>query len=209
MGLPIGKLICASNRNNVLYEFFQTGNYNARREFHTTMSPSMDILVSSNLERLLFHVSNDAEKVRGLMNGLSNDGGYRFDIPKGEFESGFADELQTAEAIKEVFKLGYLTDPHTAVAYHAAKLHKRRDVPMAVIATASPYKFAADVSDAIGITRTADPFAQMRALEEISGVPVPEALKNLRGKPILHDNVCDKDQMKNEIKNLLLGYTHN
>ncbi len=150
MGLPVGKLICASNQNNVLHEFFQTGEYDSNRKFFTTMSPSMDILISSNLERLLYHVCGDTEKIRGLMEGLSSEGCYKFEIPFNDFESSFATEEETSEAIKDSFEKGYLADPHTAVAYHAAKIHKRGGVPTVVLATASPYKFAADVAKSIG-----------------------------------------------------------
>jgi threonine synthase len=203
MGLPVGKLICASNSNNVLHEFFQTGVYDARRAFHVTQSPSMDILVSSNLERLLYHVSNDAAKVRALMEGLSTDGRYEFEIPSGVFESAFADENETSQAIKEAFELGYLCDPHTAVAYHAAKRHKRPGVPVVVLATASPYKFASSVAEAIGARSESDPFKQMRALNEASGAPIPPALKNLRDKPIRHTAVCEKDDMKKAVTNII------
>jgi threonine synthase len=203
MGLPVGRLVCASNSNNVLHEFFQTRVYDARRAFHVTQSPSMDILVSSNLERLLYHVSNDAAKVRALMEGLSQDGRYEFEIPGGVFESAFADENETSKAIKEVFGQGYLCDPHTAVAYHAAKRHKRSGVPLVVLATASPYKFASSVAEAIGLQNENDPFKQMQALNEASGAPIPTALKNLREKPIRHTAVCDKDDMKKAVEDII------
>jgi threonine synthase len=201
MGLPIRRLICASNSNNVLTHFFNGGEYNANRDFYTTISPSMDILVSSNLERLLYHTCGDPERVRACMGGLNETGRYMFDGSFPDITAAFAAEDETREALRELWRLGYLSDPHTAVAYHACKQKRGGSVPNVIISTASPFKFAADVYEALE-GRALEGFAAMEALSALSGIPVPAALSGLRDKKIRHTTVCNQDTMRAALENL-------
>ena len=204
MGLPVRKLICASNRNNVLHDFFTTGEYDLNRDFHTTISPSMDILLSSNLERLLYHASgNDPEHVQNLMDALKSQGKYQFNHATPLFESAFATEEETRAAMRDTAEKGYVTDPHTAVAYHAFRQSggTEGNIPNVIISTASPYKFAADVLSAIlpagsAAPDTADADCLLEKLARVSGTPAPDALKTLSGKKVLHTQVCEIDKMK-------------
>jgi threonine synthase len=201
MGLPIRRLLCASNANNVLTQFFDSGVYDANRRFFTTISPSMDILVSSNLERLLYHASGDADCVRDCMEGLQAHGKYTFDKALPGFFAACADEGQTQAALREVWRQGYLTDPHTAVAYHVCQKLSDPAVPNIIVATASPYKFAADVYEALE-GKKASAFEAMDGLHRISGAPVPAALATLGQKQIRHKTLCDKQDMKQALENL-------
>ena len=201
IGLPVGKLLCASNANRVLTDFFESGVYDRRRAFVRTDSPSMDILVSSNLERLLFYVSEgDTALVRQCMEALAREGFYRFpealmEKLRGEFAACCCTDEEGAEEIGRLWREeGYLCDPHTAVAARAARLYREgRDggAPTVILSTASPYKFPAAVLRAIGGSAEGDEFAQMDALARLSGVPVPKALASLRGKKALHSDVID------------------
>ncbi len=201
IGLPVGKLLCASNANRVLTDFFESGVYDRRRAFVRTDSPSMDILVSSNLERLLFYVSEgDTALVHLCMETLAREGFYRFpealmEKLRGEFAACCCTDEEGAEEIGRLWReKGYLCDPHTAVAARAARLYREgRDggAPMVILSTASPYKFPAAVLRAIGGSAEGDEFAQMDALARLSGVPVPKALASLRGKKTLHSDVID------------------
>lgn len=202
MGLPIEKLICASNANNVLTDFLTTGVYCSSRDFHLTMSPSMDILISSNLERLIFELyGQNSEKVVELMHDLKTK--KRFEV--GEtirekltelFCAGFLDDTETKAVIAEVFtKTGYVLDPHSAVAYGVGELNKSDRVNV-VISTASPYKFAADVLCALGKMPTGNVFADCEMLSEISKTPVPKAVSELKNATVLHDTVCEISEMK-------------
>ena len=172
MGLPVGKLVCASNQNNVLTDFLSTGTYTAKREFYKTTSPSMDILVSSNLERLLYHVTGSDAEVAGLMKSLSETGRYtvRPETLKAiqeSFDCGWSSEEQVAGEIRARYeKDGYLCDTHTAVAFHVAAQKKRDGVPMVVLSTASPFKFPRSVLEALGHTAPENDFEAMQALEE-------------------------------------------
>lgn len=208
MGLPVGRFVCASNENNVLTDFIKSGKYDKNRKFYKTISPSMDILISSNLERLLYHISNDGEKVRGWMESLAKNGCYDC----GEniknkvaeyFWADYADDVKTSETIKEVFdSTGYVLDPHTAVAWHAAHAYmsSTNDArPMVVVSTASPYKFSASVLEALNERVDDDPFAALAALEARNSVPAPKGLASLRGARILHEDICDKDEMENKV----------
>ena len=204
MGLPVGRLVVASNANNVLTDFFATGLYDRRRPFVKTISPSMDILVSSNLERLLYHAGGrDAQKVAGWMAGLKKDGFYKvdadtFEAMRSDFDFGFADDAATRETIAETYRAtGRVVDTHTAVALAVAK-GRRSSAPLVVLSTASPFKFSCDVLDAIepGASRAADGFAAMRRLSEISGSRPPASLSGLVDKPVLHPQVLDVDQMQ-------------
>jgi threonine synthase len=199
MGLPVNRLVCASNANNVLTEFFCSGNYNAKRPFFRTISPSMDILVSSNLERLLFELANrDGKRVRGWMDGLRASGGYRLDAPDMEkaralFWAGYCDDARTKDVIRAVFgDKGYLMDPHTAVAQAVFDDYRAQTgdtTPSVVVSTASPFKFSADVLGALGEAEEGDEFAAAEHLSRVSGLPVPEAIAGLRGLPVRFEEV--------------------
>lgn len=191
MGLPVGRLLCASNRNNVLTDFFATGIYDARRDFYRTTSPSMDILVSSNLERLLYHVGGDAAAVRSWMKDLSHTGRYEVNAPvlerlQADFAAGFADDVQAAAELRTQFeRTGYLCDPHTAVAFKVAREYRLATgskTPMVVLSTASPFKFPGDVLAALGQSVPADEFEAMAKLEAFTGNPAPAALAGLRSR---------------------------
>ena len=212
LGLPVGMLICASNANNVLTDFIRTGTYDKRRPLLKTTSPSMDILVSSNLERLLYLMSGcDCALVAQLMKQLNTDGFYTVSetlkkaISK-EFWAGCCDDTQAAAAICKVWQeQHYLCDPHTAAGWavaeeYAAQTGDKR--PMVVLSTASPYKFPAAVLDAIGGDLSGDEFDQMERLSEITGVAIPKNLASLRGKPERHLGVIDKDEMLNFVLGL-------
>ena len=213
MGLPVGKLICASNRNDVLTDFLRTGVYDRNRPFHTTMSPSMDILVSSNLERLLFDLSgeNDAE-VRGYMDALAKDGKYEVsDAIKTklaeQYWGGFCGEEGTAATIAEYYrKHGYLIDTHTAVAVNVMEQYRAATGDEAVtvfVSTASPYKFCNHVLTAIGETPAGDGMELLDQLHEVSGVPVPKRLAALKGKARRFDLTAEKQNMENVVLDFL------
>ena len=185
MGLPVNKFICASNRNNVLTDFFKKGGeYNRNRDFFTTTSPSMDILISSNLERLLYHVSGSSEKVAGWMQELSATGKYTVDAEtlakiQQSFAAGYADDADGAAEIKARFDGDhYLCDTHTAVAFRVAET-RRTDAPMVVLSTASPFKFPRDVLTALGGEAPASDFAAMAALTAGTGAEAPASLREL------------------------------
>ncbi len=205
MGLPIGKLICASNKNNVLTDFFNQGKYDARREFHKTMSPSMDILVSSNLERLLFEICDrDSATVLGWMDALRDHGSY--DIPAAareklaaEFYADFCDDAGTGEAIRRVFEQHkYLMDPHTAVAQAVYDKYREKSgdkTPTIIVSTANPYKFTPDVWQSLTGETVSDAFAAAEKLFERTGVPIPASIRELKTAPVLHDGVVEKNAM--------------
>ena len=204
LGLPVGALICASNANNVLTDFIRTGTYDRRRPLLKTTSPSMDILVSSNLERLLYLLSGDTKLVAGLMQELNTQGVYT--VParllekiQSQFWAACCDDARAAEIIGRVYKEdGYLCDPHTASGWAAAEDYVAEtgdNRPMVVLSTASPYKFPAAVLTAIGGDTSGDEFTQMARLSQITGVPVPKNLASLQGKPEKHTQVIDKDKM--------------
>ena len=190
MGLPVKKFICASNKNKVLTDFFNTGVYDTNRDFYVTNAPSMDILVSSNLERLLYHVIGDGAKVSDLMDALKNNKHYEVDKELfSMFMAGYAEEDEVLDAISEMYeKNNYLMDTHTAVAYAVYKKIGDK-TPTLIASTASPYKFAAAVSRAIG-----------KPLED-TGKEMPRGIKDLDKKPVLHTEVINKDEMKDRIRN--------
>ena len=205
MGLPIGKLVCASNANNVLTDFLQTGVYDRQRDFYQTMSPSMDILVSSNLERLLYHLTEDTAQVAAWMQELTTagkyDAGSLLPALRENFWAAFADDRATEEEIRAVYeRTNYTLDTHTAVAYRAAEGYRRETGdtrPMVVLSTASPYKFGASVLHALGENAAAmDEFAQMERLHARSGMEIPVRLAALRRAAVLHEGVCEKDGMR-------------
>ena len=204
MGLPVGRLICASNANNVLTDFIRTGTYDRRRPLHKTVSPSMDILVSSNLERLLWFLSEDAELVASLMKQLNTEGYYT--VPESlkaaidaEFWAGCCDDQGSQKTIGSVWeKYGYLCDTHTAVAWAVAEDYVNQTgdhTPMVVLSTASPYKFPAAVLSSLEKTEEQDEFKLMERLEEKTGVPIPANLQGLRERKERHTGVIPKDKM--------------
>lgn len=204
MGLPVGKLICASNRNDVLTEFLSTGVYDKRRTFYKTTSPSMDILVSSNLERLLSLLTGDDAYVAGLMKQLNEQGHYKvsdelFKKLKAEFSCGCCDDAAAAETIGRLWaEENYLCDPHTAVAWNVAEQFGKicsGGAPVVVLSTASPYKFPAAVLSALGQKAGEDEFAVMEELHARTGVPVPKNLAALREKPVRHKDVIGREDM--------------
>lgn len=202
MGLPVEKLICASNKNNVLTDFLTTGVYDARRTFYKTSSPSMDILVSSNLERLLYHVTQDAAAVAGWMRELAEHGHYTVPAEvlsaiRETFACGCANDAQVREEIRARYEAdGYLCDTHTAVAFRVARQQAAGETPCVVLSTASPYKFPCDVLGALGADVPEDEFEAMRLLQEKTGVPAPASLAGLREKPVRFTQVVEKDGIR-------------
>ena len=214
MGIPIGKLICASNENKVLYDFFATGTYDRNREFMLTSSPSMDILISSNLERLIYRIAgDDAAANKALMDSLKNDGVYSItdDMKKelADFYGNYASEEETANVIKSVYdNTGYVIDTHTAVAAEVFKKYTAAtgDNTKTVIAsTASPYKFTRSVMNAIDKDKydSMSDFELVDELSVIANVKIPQAIEDIRTAPVLHDTVCDKTEMQQTVKNIL------
>ena len=208
MGLPVGKLVCASNENNVLTDFLTTGTYTAKREFFKTTSPSMDILVSSNLERLLYHVTGSDAEVAGLMKDLAEKGSYTVRpetlaaIQK-NFSCGWSSEAEVAGEIRARYeKDNYLCDTHTAVAFHVAAQKKRNGVPMVVLSTASPFKFPRSVLAALGQAAPENDFEAMQQLEAATAHAAPASLAALRQKPERFDTVIEPAQ----IAEVALGY---
>ncbi len=213
MGIPVGKLICASNENKVLFDFFETGVYDRNREFILTTSPSMDILISSNLERLIYKIAGEnAEITADLMGALASNGKYTITAEMKEemkdFVGGWAGENQTADEIKRVYDAcGYVMDTHTAVAsavYHKYK-EKTNDSTKTIIAsTASPYKFASSVMTAIDKKYNGmDDFALIDELCKTSGTKIPNAVEELRSAAVLHNTVCDTADMQKTVEKIL------
>lgn len=213
IGVPIDKLICASNTNKVLFDFFETGTYDRNREFVLTSSPSMDILISSNLERLIYHIAGDDSAVTAsLMKSLSEGGRYEITDEMrarlSDFRSGYATEEDTAEAIRTLYdRTGYVIDPHTAVASfvyrkYAASSH---DPARTVIAsTASPFKFARSVMAAIdGKTSNEEDFTLIDRLSATANVALPAAIVELKTAPVRHNIVCETADMKQEVRRFL------
>lgn len=213
MGLPIDKLICASNENKVLFDFFETGIYDRKRDFILTSSPSMDILISSNLERLIYLTAGmDDQKNLALMQALSKIGEYSItpemkDSMK-DFLGGYATEVETAETIKSIYeRTGYILDTHTAVAAHCYEKYKNKshDAAKTVIAsTASPYKFTRSVMEAIDKKYEGlDEFALVDELSKLTGEKVPNAIEEIRTAPVLHNRVCDTEKMQEMVEGIL------
>ena len=214
MGLPVGTLLCASNDNKVLYDFFCTGVYDRRREFILTSSPSMDILISSNLERLIYLSSGcDAAKTKELMASLAGEGSYSVSNEMREqmsdFRGGFATQEENAAEIRRLYdKTGYLIDTHTGVAscvyrkYAAETGDKTKTV---IASTASPYKFLKSVMEAVSGTEkgAADEFSLIPEMERVSGVPVPAAIRDLEAAAIRHDRQCSPEKMKETVSDIL------
>ena len=214
MGIPIGKFVCASNKNKVLFDFFETGKYDRNREFYVTTSPSMDILISSNLERMIYRIAgNDAKQCAKFMAALAKDGEYVItDAMKAElseFFGAFGSEEETAVKIKEVYdKEGYVMDTHTAVAAVAYDKYKAATgddkTPTVIASTASPYKFTRSVMDAIDPAYDAeDDFELVDELNKVSKTAIPKAIEEIRTAPVLHDTVCETAAMEDEVKKIL------
>ncbi len=215
MGLPIGRLICASNENKVLFDFFESGVYDRNREFHLTSSPSMDILISSNLERLIYRIAGeDAEKNAAFMEALTKTGSYRIteEMKTGlsDFVGGYATEEQTADEIRRLYeKEHYVIDTHTAVASHVYHSYRQTsgDSAKSVIAsTASPYKFARSVMQAIDPSCAGlGDFELIDRLSDTSGVKIPAAIEEIRTASVLHDQVIEINEMEAAVKRFLLS----
>ena len=213
MGIPIAKLICASNENKVLFDFFRTGVYDKNREFILTNSPSMDILISSNLERLIYKISGeDARKDTDLMTELKTKGSYaitgEMKANLADFAAGYATEEQVAKTIHDVYEdTGYVMDTHTAVAatvYKAYREDSKDDRKTVIASTASPYKFAGSVMSAIDPKyKGQDDFKLIEELQKVSGTELPNAIKEIMNAEIRHNTECDVDQMEQTVKNIL------
>lgn len=211
MGLPVHSLIVASNENNVLTDFLHTGVYDRNREFHKTISPSMDILISSNLERMLYYVSGgDCTLISKLMNSLSETGRYEISPElllkiQEIFKAGCANDRETKEALKNAYReTGRLIDPHTAVGYKVMKENKTEGIPCVLLSTASPYKFCKDVYEAIYDDNESDMdgkdgFYYMEKLSERTGTIPPEALRSLKSRPVIRKDVIDIKDMEGYI----------
>ena len=213
MGLPINKLICASNENKVLYDFFSTGEYDRNRDFVLTTSPSMDILISSNLERFIYRIAgNSAEKNSQLMKSLRETGKYEI-TPEmkaqlSDFYGNYATEEEDAAAIKRLYEdTGYVIDTHTAVAatvYEKYKKDTGDDTVTVIASTASPYKFTRSVMNAIDSKYDSmSDFELVDELSKLSNVAVPKAIEEIRTAPVLHDTVCEVDEMSASVKKIL------
>ena len=213
MGLPVAKFICASNENKVLYDFFETGVYDKNRDFILTTSPSMDILISSNLERLIYEIAGeDSEKNAALMQQLVTEGRYEITPAMKEklaaFYGNYASEAETAETIKQVYASDqYIMDTHTAVAatvYRKYVTATGDQTPTVIASTASPYKFTRSVMEAIDPKYAVQTdFELVDELNKLSGVKIPQAIEDIRTAPVLHDTVCDKTEMEATVRNIL------
>ena len=213
MGVPINKLICASNANNVLTDFIRTGQYDRNRTFHNTMSPSMDILISSNLERMLFALSDhDDAEVRGYMNQLNTVGMYKVSPAiqtklSRIFAAGCCDDAQTQKVIGQMWKEhGYLIDPHTAVAFDVLDQYRKEsgdDTPAVVVSTASPFKFCDSVLGALGVDELAEGTAILDQLSQLTGVAVPGPLAALKNKSVRFHQTVSKEHMVDQVLEML------
>ena len=213
MGLPVNKLICASNENKVLADFFESGVYDKRRELIMTISPSMDILVSSNLERLLWMTSErDAQQVKELMNSLKNKGFYQINSKMKnklkDFYGGFAPQEESRRCIKEVFaESKYLIDPHTAVAYAVYKNYVKETgdkTKTVIVATASPFKFTKSVMESIDNRYgKSDDFELIEKMSDLIQVHIPSGIRGIEKKPIRHKIICEKEEMRTRIAEIL------
>ncbi len=212
MGVPISKFICASNANNVLTEFIQTGVYDKNRPFYNTISPSMDILVSSNLERLLLALTMEPKEVAGYMADLAATGRYQVSEKvlkklQSQFAAGFCDDEQTKAQIFKTWKdHGYLIDPHTAVAFHVLDEYRAKtgdNTPAIAVSTASPFKFCSSVLDALGIRDKEPGLDILDQLSEVTGCPIPAPLASLRGKAPRFKTWVEKENMVDQVLEML------
>ncbi len=213
IGIPVKQLICASNENKVLFDFFKTGIYDRNREFLLTTSPSMDILISSNLERMIYEAAGeDADQCRKYMEDLQRSGRYEIDESMKKnlcmYRGGYASVEETAAQIRKVFETeGYLLDPHTAVASFVCDRFREEsgdDTPTVIVSTASPYKFTRSVMEALGRSdESADDFALADQISALTGVPVPAAVSQIRDAEILHHLVVNREEMEGAVKEFL------
>ncbi len=213
MGLPVHKLICASNENKVLYDFFQSGRYDKNREFKLTSSPSMDILISSNLERLIYRIAgNDAEKNAAYMKALATGGVYEITPDMREqlkdFYGNFTDERETAQVIRELYhKTGYVIDTHTAVAkgvYDKYTAETKDNTTTVIVSTASPFKFTRSVMNALNTSHDAsEDFELIDELSRLAKVKVPAAIEEIRTASVRHHTECEAEQMPEDVKSFL------
>ena len=213
IGIPVKQLICASNENKVLFDFFKTGIYDRNREFLLTTSPSMDILISSNLERMIYEAAGEDAKIcRGYMDDLAKYGRYEISPQMKKnlemYQGGFATVQETASRIREIFENeGYLLDPHTAVAsfvYDRWKKESGDTTPTVIVSTASPYKFTRSVMEALGTeTGQEDDFVLADRICELTGIPIPAAVSQIRDAEILHDRVINRDEMEDAVRGFL------
>ena len=210
MGIPIGKLICASNQNKVLADFFETGVYDMNRDFYTTSSPSMDILLSSNFERFLFYVAGqNAQKVAQWEKDLLETGKMsvseaELKTLRQEFEGGWIDDDETKAVINHVYNdFGYLLDPHTAVAYGVGMNRHRQGLDegrhTVVMATAHPYKFPPVICEALALRQSDDPFDMLADISSVTGIALPKPLADLKDKPVRFSDSIDKEDMKKAV----------
>ena len=216
MGIPMKKLICASNKNKVLSDFFRSGTYDRNREFYKTNSPSMDILISSNLERLLFEVTDmNAQKTAQWMEELKTKGVYTVDPDtlkalQMSFVGGFADEAGIAKTIREVYdRCDHVVDTHTAVGFNIYNRYYQRsgdETKTVFVSTASPFKFAPAVMDALngaGYSNGRSNEVITNELSEESGLPIPSGLKDINKKPVLHNLLIEKEDMRQTVLDIL------
>jgi len=213
MGLPVKKFICASNRNNVLTDFITTGRYDLNRDFSTTISPSMDILISSNLERFLYELSGrNSETVLALMQQLKDRGFYEIpaEMKAGmhNFYGDYADDAQTVETIGELFhEYGYLVDTHTAVGYRVYRHYVEKSgdhTPTLIASTASPFKFGRSVAESLGLeTEGRSDFELIELIAQTAGLKVPEPIRGIADRPVRHPDTCEKNAMKQAVEDLL------
>ena len=213
MGVPIQKLICASNQNDVLTDFIRTGIYDRNRTFYHTMSPSMDILISSNLERLLLSLTQDVEEVKGYMEQLNATGRYEVsDRVKGKLQKLFygycCDDKETQAVIGRVYRQhDYLIDPHTAVAFSALEQYRKEtedNTPCVVVSTASPFKFCDSVLGALGAETIAEGLDALDQLSQLTGLPAPAPLAGLRDKAVRFTQTVEKDHMVDAVRSMLV-----
>ena len=212
MGVPVGKLICASNRNNVLTDFIRTGKYDRNRKFYNTTSPSMDILISSNLERMLFALTGDAQEVKGYMEQLNATGAYEVRAEMREklqelFAGYCCDDEQTKVYIAKVYgEHQYLIDPHTAVGFSALEQYRAEtgdNTPSIVVSTASPFKFCDSVLTALGETEIAEGLDVLDQLSAKSGLSAPAPLAGLRSKLVRFTTTVEKENMVDAVMSML------
>ena len=205
MGLPIDKLIAVSNDNRVLTDFFEQRSYDANRPLILTSSPSMDILISSNLERLLYHLSaEDTALIQKVMGDLKEKGRYDWKLENcGEFISYSFGERECGQWIKKLWEQNILSDPHSALAYGGANKYKEEhgdDRKILIAATASPFKFPQKVLESLGQNAPKDPWAQLTLLEELSGLSMPKPIEELKKKKLLHREVIEPEEMKKAVE---------
>ena len=211
MGLPVNKFIVASNSNNVLFDFLKDGVYDRNRPFYKTISPSMDILISSNLERLLYYKSGkDAAYIAQLMSELEETGRYQvrediFTSIRDDFAGGYCDDAACAQSMREFYEQsGYVMDPHTAIAYKVMKDYEKEDAmhKCVLLSTASPYKFAPAVYEALFKETDLDEFACMEKLQQKSGAAMPKPLAELAKMEVLHNHLIDKNAMSTFVETI-------